>query len=169
MNIDFLRRLGLFVVLLLVQALVLNHIHLFGIATPLLYVYFIVSFPHGYPRWGVLVWSFFLGLAIDIFSNTPGVAAASMTLVGLLQPYLLEAFMTRDSRDSDEAFQPALFTMGFSKFVYYTLLLTFIYCLVFFTVETFSFFNWLHWLLCIGANTLLSEILIVAVDNLRKR
>lgn len=168
MNIDFLRRLALFVVLLLAQALVLNHIHLFGIATPLLYVYFVTSFPHGYPRWGVMLWSFFLGLMIDIFTNTPGVASASMTLLALVQPYVLEVFMTRDSRDSDEAFQPALFSMGASKFIYYTLLLTFIYCLVFFTVETFSFFNWLQWLLCILSSTVLSEILVVTADNLRK-
>lgn len=169
MNIDFLRRLGLFVVLLLVQALVLNHIHLFGIATPLLYVYFVISFPHGYPRWGVLVWSFFLGLMVDIFSNTPGVASASMTLVALVQPYVLEVFMSRDSRDSDETFQPAWFSMGASKYIYYTLLLTFVYCLVFFTVEMFTFFNWLQWLLCVLSSTLLSVILIVAADNLRKR
>lgn len=79
MSIDFLKRLLLFFGLLLAQVLVLNHVHLFGVAIPLLYVYFVLSFPRDYSRNGALVWSFLLGLFIDIFSNTPGVAAFSMT------------------------------------------------------------------------------------------
>ena len=120
MNIDFLKRLLLFIVLLLVQVLVLNHIHLFDYATPLLYIYFVISFNRNYPKWAILVWSFLLGLSIDIFANTPGVAASSMTLLGLLQPYVLELFM---QRDSDETLQPAIFTMGMPKYVYFSLIL----------------------------------------------
>ncbi len=166
MNIDFLKRLLLFIVLLLVQVLVLNHIHLFDYATPLLYIYFVISFNRNYPKWAILVWSFLLGLSIDIFANTPGVAASSMTLLGLLQPYVLELFM---QRDSDETLQPAIFTMGMPKYVYFSLILTFIYCIVFFTVEMFSFFNWGQWILCIITSTALSAVLILVVDNLRKK
>ena len=72
--IDELRRLALFVVLSLAQVLVFNHIHLFGYATLLLLVYFVVTFPRNYPRWAMLLWSFFLGLFADLFSNTPGMA-----------------------------------------------------------------------------------------------
>ena len=39
MTIDFLRQLGIFAVLCLAQALVFNRIHLFGCATPLIYIY----------------------------------------------------------------------------------------------------------------------------------
>jgi rod shape-determining protein MreD len=166
MNIDFLKRLLLFVVLLLVQVLVLNHIHLFDYATPLLYIYFVISFNRNYPKWAILVWSFLLGLSVDIFANTPGVAAASLTLLGLLQPYVLELFM---QRDSDENMQPAIFTMGLPKYVYFTAIMTFVYCLVFFTVEMFSFFNWAQWILCIITSTVLSAVLILVVDNLRKK
>ena len=165
MNIDFLRRLLLFVVLLLAQALVLNHIHLFGYAMPLLYVYFIISFNRNHPKSGILVWSFLLGLSVDVFSNTPGVATGAMTMVALLQPYVLELFI---QRDSDEDLQPAIFSLGFSRYLYYSTLLTLIYCLLFFTLETFNFFNWKQWTLSVGGSTLLSVILILVVDNLRK-
>ena len=166
MNAEFFRRLLLYAVLVLAQALVLNHIHLFGYATPLLYVYFVVSFPRNYPKWGILLWSFLLGLNIDAFSNTPGVAASAMTLIGLLQPYVLELFMQRDSEDD---FQPSINSMGAGKYIYFTLLLTFIYCIVFFTVEMFTFFNWLQWILNILTSTLLSLLFIVVIDSLRKR
>ena len=166
MNAEFFRRLLLYAVLVLAQALVLNHIHLFGYATPLLYVYFVISFPRNYPKWGILLWSFLLGLNVDAFSNTPGVAASAMTLIGLLQPYVLELFMQRDSEDD---FQPSINSMGAGKYIYFTLLLTFIYCIVFFTVEMFTFFNWLQWILNILTSTLLSLLFIVVIDSLRKR
>ena len=166
MNAEFFRRLLLYAVLVLAQALVLNHIHLFGYATPLLYVYFVVSFPRNYPIWGILLWSFLLGLNVDAFSNTPGVAASAMTLIGLLRPYVLELFMQRDSEDD---FQPSINSMGAGKYIYFTLLLTFIYCIVFFTVEMFTFLNWLQWILNILTSTLLSLLFIVVIDSLRKR
>ena len=74
----FKRILG-FALLCLAQALVLNRIHLFSFATPLLYVYMVLLFRRNYPHWGVLIWCFFMGLVVDSFSNTPGLATASMT------------------------------------------------------------------------------------------
>ena len=44
MNTEILKRLLAFIVLCLVQALILNRIHLFNCATPLLYVYFVMMF-----------------------------------------------------------------------------------------------------------------------------
>lgn len=165
MNIDFLKRLLLFLGLLLAQVLVLNHVHLFDVATPLLYIYFVVSFKRGYPKWAILVWSFLLGLCIDVFSNTPGVAAASMTLAAALQPYVLELFI---QRDNDDDVVPSVYTLGVGKYTLYALILTFVYCLAFFTVETFSFFNWLQWILSVSSSTALTLLLVVVVDNLRR-
>ncbi|MDY3103168.1 MAG: rod shape-determining protein MreD, partial [Prevotella sp.] len=44
MSIDMLKGISFFVLLLLLQVLVFNHIHLFGFATPLLYVYVMLLF-----------------------------------------------------------------------------------------------------------------------------
>lgn len=87
MKIEAIRHLFTFIVLCLVQVLVLNHINLLGCATPLLYIYFIMLFRRGFPQWGILLWSFLIGLCIDMFSNTPGVAAASATFLGLLHKW----------------------------------------------------------------------------------
>ena len=104
MSIDLIKRLGIFVVLVLVQGLVFNHIHLFNCATPLLYILMVLHFRRNHPRWSVMLWSFMMGLCIDVFANTPGVAAASMTFIGLLQPYLFELFVPRDSADDLEPY-----------------------------------------------------------------
>ena len=166
MNLNFLKSVLLFAILLLAQVLVLNHIHLFDCATPLLYVYVVLQFRRNYPRWGILLVSFLLGLLVDIFSNTPGVAAASMTFLGFLQPYVLAMFL---NRDSDEDLQPSMKSLGFAKFFYYAAVLVVVYCAIFFTIETFSFFNGLLWLECVGGSAMLTILLILAIENSRKR
>ena len=77
MSIDLVKRLATFVVLVLVQGLVFNHIHLFNCATPLLYIIMVLHFRRNHPKWAVLLWCFMMGLCVDVFANTPGVAAAS--------------------------------------------------------------------------------------------
>ena len=166
MNLIFLKGVLLFAILLLAQVLVLNHIHLFDCATPLLYVYVVLQFRRNYPRWGILLVSFLLGLVVDIFSNTPGVAAASMTFLGFLQPYVFAMFL---NRDSDEDLQPSMKSLGFAKFFYYAAVLVVVYCAIFFTIETFSFFNGLLWLECVGGSAALTVLLVLAIENLRKR
>ena len=166
MKIEAIRHLLTFIILGLVQVLVLNHVNLLDCATPLLYVYFIMLFRRGYPKWGILLWSFLTGLCIDVFSNTPGVAASSATLLGLLQPYLLNMFIQRDSADD---LLPTIRSLGTARYAYYTLTCVFIFNLFFFTIESFSFFNWLQWAKNIGGSTALTAILIIVIENVRKK
>lgn len=164
MNIDLLKGIALFVVLLLAQVLVLNQVHLFGCATPLLYVYAAMPFRRNYPRWAILVWCFLMGLAVDAFANTPGVASASMTFMGFIQPYVLMLFVNRDSPDD---LKPSMRQLGVAKYFAYALIMTFLYCLMFFSLEDFSFFDWLHWLLSVVGSTILTLLVILVIENLR--
>ncbi len=165
MVVDIIRRLVIFVALLLAQVLVLNRIQLFHCATPLLYIYFIIIFPRRYPRWAILLWSFAMGLAVDMFNNTPGVAAASATLIGFLQPWLIELFLPREAEDNIKS---AARTLGVGHFVSLSLILTIIFCMVFFAIELFSFATWSYWLQCAGGSALLTFVLMMALESLRK-
>ena len=129
MATDILKKTILLIVFCLVQVLVCNQIHLFGYATPLIYVYFVILFQRNYPKWAILLWSFSLGLLIDVFSNIPGVAAGAMTF----------------------------------------LICVVIYCLTFFSLEAFSFFNWQQWLSNIGASAALTFLIILIIENVRYR
>ena len=165
MSIDILKRLGIFVVLVLEQGLVFNPLPLFNCAPPLLYIIMVLHFRRNHPRWSVMLWSFMLGLCIDVFANTPGVAAASMTAIGLLQPYLFELFVPRDSA---EDLEPSMRTIGVGSYVLYTLIIVLVYNLLFFTIETFNFFNWMQWLLCIVGSSAITMVLIMALESFRK-
>ena len=143
MSIDLIRRIGLMILFTLVQVHILNHIHLFNVATPLVYVYFILLFPR----------------------NTPGETTFALTLTAFLQPYVLELYLERD--DSDD-FSPSMANMGFVKYSTYVLLLTFVFCFTLFSLEAFSFFNWIQWLLCILGSWGVTSIMIIAIDSVRK-
>ncbi len=161
MTIDLLKRAGWFMVFVLVQAIVLGRIHLFNCATPLFYVYFVTQFPRNYPKWGILLWSFLLGLMVDTFSNTPGLAAASLTVIAAIQPYFYELFIPRDSV---EDLKPALSTLGPLKYNYYVITLVVLYCLLFYTLELFTFFNWVQWALCVAGSSAITLMLIFTFE-----
>ena len=156
----------MFVVLLVVQVLVLNHVWLLNVATPLLYVYFAITIPRNTEKGEVLVWCFLLGLLIDIFSNTPGLAAGSLTLIGMVQTYLVELFVPRDSAEN---LQVSAATLGWGKFCTLSGMLILLYCLVFFILEAFNFFDWQLWLLRSVCSAALTLLLLLAIESVRSK
>ena len=83
---SFVRRLFALIGLVLLQVLFLNRISLFGYVTPLFYIWLIIRFDSAMKRGAILLWAFFMGLIIDLFSGTPGLNAASATVLAMLQP-----------------------------------------------------------------------------------
>ena len=156
----------MFVALLLAQVLVLNHVWLMNVATPLLYVYFAITFPRNTEKGEVLVWCFILGLLVDIFSNTPGLAAGSLTLIGMIQTYLVELFVPRDSAENLEV---SAATLGWGKFSMLSGILILIYCFLFFILEAFNFFDWQLWLLRAVCSAALTLGLMLAIESLRSK
>ncbi len=165
MTTETLKRAGWFLTFILAQVIVLGHIHLFGVATPLFYIYFILQLPNDCPKWASLLWGFFMGLIIDIFSNTPGLAAASLTFLAAIQPYYIQLFI---SNNMAADFKPSIKNMGVLKYSYYCIPLVFIYCLLFFTLEQFGFFHIVHWILCIVCSTLITLALIFTFEIAKK-
>jgi rod shape-determining protein MreD len=166
MNLKFIKNIIFFAILLLAQVLVFNHVRIFGCATPLIYVYFVLSTPYEQPRWVTLLWCFAFGLIVDVFSDMPGVAAASMTLIALLQPYLLFLFLPRNC---PEGLIPTYSTLGTGKYVVYASVLTLVYCLAFFTLEAFNFYNIIQWAANVGGCAVLTLLLILVIENFRKQ
>ena len=159
-------RLVMFVALLLAQVLVLNHVWLMNVATPLLYIYFAITFPRNTEKGEVLAWCFILGLLIDTFSNTPGLAAGSLTLIGMIQTYLVELFVPRDSAENLEV---SAATLGWGKFSTLSGILILIYCLLFFILEAFNFFDWQLCLLRAVCSAALTLGLMLAIESLRSK
>lgn len=163
---DSLKHLTIVVLLCAAQVLLFNNIHLLGYATPLPYVYVVLHFRRDCPRWAMLLWAFAIGMVIDIFSNTPGVAAATMTLVAMLRPLLLEPFVPRDSEPS---LAPGYRSLGALRFVCCAILTTLLYCMVFFALDIFDPAAWMQWVRCTVGSTIVTTVLVLAFAGVSHR
>ena len=83
----------LYAVILLIQVLLLNHINLWGYATPFLYIWLILKLPYDMPRGLVITLGFITGLIIDIFCNTPGMHAFATTTLAFMRLPILHLFI----------------------------------------------------------------------------
>jgi len=159
-----LSRIISFLVLALVQVFILNKIHLFGYATPLLYIYFVLTLGQDVTRNKLMLWAFVLGLVIDVFSNTFGIHAAASTLLAFLRPVLIRLFFIRDE---GEPFVPGIRAMGGGAFARYALLGTLVHHTVVFCLEYFSFAYLLPLAISIGSSTLLTMLFVMAIEHIK--
>ena len=90
MNSVMYRNIVRFVLLILVQALVLNHINFLGYINPYIYILFIFLFPVKGSRSLFILLSFFLGLIMDLFLDTGGIHAAACVSIAYIRPVVLK-------------------------------------------------------------------------------
>lgn len=164
---NFFRRLFYFVLLLALQVLIFNHVQILGYATPMICLYFILLFPPSASRTVVVAWGFLMGLCQDIFTNTPGMNAAALTLLGLLQPVLYKAFLAKDSDEDESELLPSARVMGWPAFLRYLFVAVLIQQVVFYLLEAFSFFHWQDMLINILGGSLMSLLFIAAIESVR--
>lgn len=163
---NYLHKIGWFIGLVLLQVLILNNVHIAGYATPFLYIYLILKFESETPRNALMLWAFFLGLTVDIFSDTPGMNAAATVALAFLRPAFLRLFVPRDTLGD---IVPAIKTMGIIPFLKYLIVSVFVHHAILLTIEFFSFAHIGTLLLRIVASALLTITCMMAVEGMRKR
>lgn len=154
----------LFFVLLLAQVLVCNHIALFNVAVPMIFIYFIIRLPIALNTSLLLTLSFLMGLSVDLFSDTAGVNALACCLIAVMKRPILYAYVPRDDRTKDIV--PSVTSLGTAVFSKFTLTVTAVYCFMTFSIEFFSFADIQDILIMTGASCLLTFLLLVAIDSL---
>ena len=152
----------LFVLLVLLQALVWENISVLGYATPYLYIYFVIKLPIGLNRYLITFLGFILGLTIDMFANTPGLAAAATTFVAFFRRPIQGLCFERDGFSS---FIPGISILG-GGFMKYAVICVFLHHAILLLLESFSYFNIQIIALKILSSTILTSLLIFAVDSL---
>ena len=108
------RNIARFVFLVLLQVLIFNNIQVFSFITPFIYILFIILLPFETPKWLRLILGFFLGLLVDMFSNSGGIHIASTVLIAFISPWVHKILSSRD--DFDPGIQPGIKNMVFYKF-----------------------------------------------------
>ncbi|MDR1436609.1 MAG: rod shape-determining protein MreD [Candidatus Symbiothrix sp.] len=165
MSNSWVRLLLLFILLVLLQVWLFNKIHLWGIITPLTYIYFILKLPVEMNRNSVLFLSAFLGLTVDLFASTLGLNMLATTVAGFSRIYLLKLF---SPRDLFESYSPSFYTFGKSLFLRYAGLMILLHQIVLFSAEALSLFDPPALALRIAGSSTLTLILVFAFEKMDK-
>lgn len=158
---DFFRNLIYFVLFVLIQVLILNHIHFLRVATPFLYIYFLLKLPYGISKMNILIVSFITGIVIDMFTNTPGMHAAACTLAGFCREPLIRFWI---GKDLPEGIYPSFRTFGYGGFFRYALSIILIHHFTLFLIESLSLFDPLFLILRILASVAMTLLLVCTVE-----
>lgn len=152
----------LFLLLIPAQSIVFNHLVLFDVAVPLVFVYLIVFLPVTIGTNLSTSLGFLAGLMVDIFCDTPGLNAFSCTLLAFARKPLFHLYVSYD--DDLAGRSPSARTMGAAAFMKYMVTMVLLYCILVFTIEAFQFFNFRLLILRILASTLYTFVLLYAID-----
>lgn len=126
-----------FVVLVLFQVLVINHIRLGGYVHPYIYLVFIMLLPFSTPKWQLLVLGFVLGLTIDLFTGTPGLHAGATTLMAFCRPSIIKLISGNQKFENIQ--EPNLGQLDGIWFLRYAFCMVFVHHFALFFLESFSF------------------------------
>ena len=148
-----------FLVLLLIQVLLLDNILINAYLNPYFYVLFIILMPFETPRWLLLLTAFFLGISVDLFTNTLGMHAAATVFMAFLRPWVLSIFAPRDGYEPDTF--PRIFYYGFNWFLRYSLVMVFLHHIALFYIEVFHFQDFLSTFLRVIFSTLLTTSTVI--------
>ena len=158
----------MFITLTLLQVTVFNHICLFNLAVPFVFIYFIVRLPITMSINWILTLAFILGLIVDIFSDTHGMHALACTITAMSRRRILQLYFPREDDLTDP--QPSIKTLGFGIYVKYLFTLVLFYCFLIFLIESFTLFNPLLLIGRIVFSTILTFAFILGIDSIiRKR
>lgn len=152
------------VILVLAQVIVFNHICLFNVAVPMVFFYLIIRLPITLSTNWMLTIGFFLGLIVDIFSDTYGMNALACTVEAMMRRPILRLYVPREEDLARP--EPSMYSLGTTAYLKYILTMTLLYCTLIFVIEAFTFFNPIQLVLRIVFSTILSMVLMLGIDSL---
>jgi rod shape-determining protein MreD len=141
----------LFIFLLFLQVFVLNNILFLDSINPYLYIVFVFLYPLKTNRIPFLFYSFLLGFLVDLFSDSGGIHAFSILYIAYIRLFFVRIYFRKVSVDYTFF---KLKSESFGKVFNFTVTLTVIHHLIYFSFVNFSFQNLSNVLL----NTLFSSI-----------
>jgi rod shape-determining protein MreD len=134
-NKDFLINLFKIIILALLQVFVFNHINFLGSYQPYIYILFVLFYPPSQNRYALLILSFLLGLMIDVFEYTGGIHAFALTLVAFLRNPIIK--LLAGKQDYEMEFF-SFHTFSFAQWLFYIVILILVHNVLLLLLENFK-------------------------------
>lgn len=146
---------------LALQVLIFNRMNVSG-GIVLFYLYMIFRTPVEWNRSVQITIGFLVGLIVDIFCNTPGLHAFVCTTTMWLRLPMLHMFVVSDDIKNG---CPTYHRLGFSVFSRFMAILLAIHCILLYSLEAFTLFNFLNLLVKIIVTFVLSFCVLLAFET----
>ena len=156
MNSTLLVNIFRFVLLLAVQIIIFNNMNFLGYISPFPYILFIILYPVNGNKSGLLIASFFLGLIMDMFSNSGGIHTTACLVLAYFRPFIFKFSFGLSYEYQTIKLNEVLTPERFS----FILLSVLIHHLILFIFEAFQF----SFILDILLRTLLSTVLTLLLS-----
>jgi len=167
MNSRLIKNIIRFVLLILLQVLVFNNMHLWGYVTLYPYLLFLILLRVDINKTTLLLVGFVTGLVIDFFHNTLGMQTAAATLLVFARPAVLSFYFKAIEFSPRE--KPDISKLGFLDFLKYTITLVFIHHLMLFFLEAFTSTDFISTLQKVLINTLATTAINMIIEMLFSR
>lgn len=152
-----------FVLFLLLQIFICNHIHLFGFINPNIYLLALLLLPFDIPRPVQYLIAFATGFIVDIFQMTFGIHASAALLIMFLRPYWVAA-LNIGKKKVEKMEVPIPGQKDLKWLVTYTSVLVLLHQILVTMLEVFSFYRFGYTMLGILVNTVFTTLLILCVQ-----
>jgi len=135
MNRENINSALLFIGLILLQVIILNNINFLGYINPFFYILFIFLYPVRKDDASILIVSFFLGLIIDMFTDSGGINAAATLFAAFIRIPVLQSVIGKKDIDSSTM---NIFKLPFPKLFLYVVIITVVHHFLVFGLEYFK-------------------------------
>lgn len=170
---SYIQIIVLFFFLVLGQVFLFDLIHITGFGKIMVYPLILLLIPISTPRFLVMIIGFAIGYLMDFLLGTGGLNAAAMTFMAFSRGFVLDMIATNSGYDKN-LISP-IQEMGVSKFLSFVLIMMFIHQITYYSIERFSFQNFLFTIRRIVTGTVFSTIsialltlLFISAGNKRK-
>ena len=149
----------LFGLLIVLQIPLLHNWVFFDVGFPFLYIGFLLFLPQQMSRGWLLLVGFFIGLLMDVFSNTPGMHASATVLVSFVRSRWYNVVF----ETADRELEMTLTSLGWSKLITAFLPLILLHHLTLFSLENEGFEGVGHLLAKVFWSSIVSFFLIALI------
>ena len=163
---ELLKNIIRFAGFILIQVFILNKIPpLHGFISPYLYFLYILWLPFSMSRISLVFAGFLFGLSLDYFTKTPGLHAASCSLIAYLRPFIVNMLISQEGADKNYL-SPSITSMGWAPYGTYVFILTLFHHGYLVFLEWLSFGSFLYFIGKVIATTGISMLLILLTELL---
>ena len=148
--------IGYLLLVVLLQVLLFDQLHIAGWGFPMVYVVFLMNLPIRIPRWAEMLIGATVGLVFDIVNSSLGVNMAACVAFSFFRPILLHKMVLDLERVKDDVCGQ---TIGKIEYVKCLTLLTLMHHLMVYFLEAWSLQNGVILLL----QTLISSVITILI------